>query len=78
MLKNLVEYYIDISTAKFTVISHQASPDSLLGVSSGIFRRALVDESGMIVTQVGTHTIDQKMTAVHGTLCTIPPRNSNQ
>jgi hypothetical protein len=55
MLKNLVEYYRDISTAKFTVISYQASPDSLLAVSSGVFRRALVDESGMIVTQVGTH-----------------------
>jgi hypothetical protein len=52
-------------------------PASLVGVSDGICHRALVDESGMIRTQMGS-TVDQKMTAVHGALCTIPPRNSNQ
>jgi hypothetical protein len=42
-------------------------PDSLLGVSSGYFKRALVDESGMIRTNNGERTIDQKMIAVHET-----------
>jgi hypothetical protein len=31
----------------------QVSLDSLVGVSAGIFLRALVDESGMIRTQMG-------------------------
>jgi len=55
MLKNPAEYERDILSAKFTVISRQVSPDSLLGVSAGICQRALVDESGMIRTQMGTH-----------------------
>jgi hypothetical protein len=37
----------------------------------------MVDESGMIITQMGS-TVDQEMVAVHGTFCTIPPPNSNQ
>jgi len=32
MLKNPVEYEKDILSAKFTAISRQVSPDSLLGV----------------------------------------------
>jgi hypothetical protein len=47
---------------------------SLQIVSAGICQRALVDESGMI--RWG-RTIDHKMVAVHGALCTIPSRNSN-
>jgi hypothetical protein len=42
--------------AKFTTISHRVSPDMLLNVSDGICLRALVDESGMIITQVGMHS----------------------
>jgi hypothetical protein len=34
-------------------ISRKFLPDSLLGVSGGICERALVDESGMIKTQMG-------------------------
>jgi hypothetical protein len=30
-------------------------PASLLGVSAGIYQRALMDRSGMIRTQMGTH-----------------------
>jgi hypothetical protein len=37
---------------------------------------ALVDESGMIITQKGKHN-RSKMVAVHGTPFSIPPRNSN-
>jgi hypothetical protein len=45
-------------------------------VSSGYCERALVNESGMMVTQMGTHNrLDSVV--VPGTPCTIPPRNSN-
>jgi hypothetical protein len=36
------------------VISPQVSPCLLLGVSAGIFQRALVNESEMIRTHMGT------------------------
>jgi hypothetical protein len=49
----------------------------LLDVSAGIFQRALVDESGMIRTQMGIHNWSEKI-AVHGMLCTILLWNSNQ
>jgi hypothetical protein len=39
-------------STKFTVISHQVSPALILGISAGIFQRALVDEAGMIRTQM--------------------------
>jgi hypothetical protein len=52
-------------------------PASLLGVFAGICDRALVDEWGMIRTQMGS-TVGQNMVAVYGALCTIPPRNSIQ
>jgi hypothetical protein len=52
MLKNPAEYERDISLAKFTATSLQVSPDSLLGVSAGICQRAVVDESGVIRTQM--------------------------
>jgi hypothetical protein len=45
MLKNSVVYERYISSATFTDISRQVSPDSLRRVSTGIFKRALVDES---------------------------------
>jgi hypothetical protein len=76
MLKNPVEYERNISSVKFNAISRQVSPDSLLGVSTGIFQRAVAYESETIIAQIGTQYI--KMVAVHGTLCTIPPRNINQ
>jgi hypothetical protein len=53
--KNRAEYEGDISSAIFTAISRQVSLDSLLDISSGICYRALVDESGMIRIQIGTH-----------------------
>jgi hypothetical protein len=34
--------------------SHKVSPDSLLGISADICQRYLVDESGMIRTQMET------------------------
>jgi hypothetical protein len=74
MLQISAEYDRDISPAKLTDIYRQVFPASLLGISADIFHIALMDESGMIRTQMGTHN-DQKVAAVHGTLCTIPPRN---
>jgi hypothetical protein len=55
MLKNPAEYEREISSAKFTATYHQVSPDLLLGVSAGICQTALVDESGIIRTQMGKH-----------------------
>jgi hypothetical protein len=55
MLKYPAEHERDISSAKFTAISRQVSPDSLLGVCACIFQKALVDASGMIRTQRETH-----------------------
>jgi hypothetical protein len=52
-------------------------PSSLIGIFAIICQRALVDVSGMIKTQMGD-TIHQKMAVVHGTLCTITPRNRKQ
>jgi hypothetical protein len=36
-------------------ITRQVSPDSILDVSAGICQRALMDETGMITTQMVTH-----------------------
>jgi hypothetical protein len=55
MLNIPTEYDSDISSAKLTAISRQVSPHSLLCVSAGIYQRVLVDESGMIITQMGTY-----------------------
>jgi hypothetical protein len=61
---------------KIIGISRQL-PAFLLGVSAVIFQRGLVNVSGLVRTQMGS-TIDQKITAVHGSLCTIPPLNNQQ
>jgi hypothetical protein len=53
MLKNSSENEGNNSSAKFTAISLQVLPASLLGVCAGYCKRALVDESGMIRTQMG-------------------------
>jgi hypothetical protein len=47
-----------------------------IGVSAGICPRALVDESEMVRTRVGTHN-KLEMVAVLWMLCAIPPHNSN-
>jgi hypothetical protein len=39
--------------AKYTSIYRQVSPASLPDVFAGYYRRALVDESGLIRTQIG-------------------------
>jgi hypothetical protein len=52
-------------------------PALLLSVCAGICQVDLVDESEMITTQWG-RSIDPKMATVHGTICKIPPLNSNQ
>jgi hypothetical protein len=57
--------------SKLTDISHQVSPDLLLGVSAGYCRRAMVGESGMIRTQMGMHN-RSVMVAVYGMPCVIP------
>jgi hypothetical protein len=45
-------------------------------MSAGYCQRALVDESGMIITRMGMHNRSE-MVAVHRKPCAIPPRNSN-
>jgi hypothetical protein len=55
MFINPAEYERDISSTKFTAISHQVSLDLLLGVFAGICQRVLVDESGMVRIQMGMH-----------------------
>jgi len=55
MLKIPAEYDRDTSPAKLAHFLAKFPPASLLGVSVGIYQRALVDESGMIRTQMGTH-----------------------
>jgi hypothetical protein len=55
MLKIPAEYERDISSAKVTAFSRHFPPDSLLGVAAGVCQRDLVDEWGMIRTQMGAH-----------------------
>jgi hypothetical protein len=49
---------------------------SLQNISAGKCKRALVDESGMIRTQMGTHN-RSAIVAVLGTPCAIPPPTVN-
>jgi hypothetical protein len=53
MLKIPTEYDRDTSPVKLTDFCASFSPASLLDVSAGVFQRDLVDESGMINTQIG-------------------------
>jgi hypothetical protein len=73
MLKNPTGTEVDTSPEKFTDISRQVYPTSLVVVSVGNCQTALVDESRMIRTQTGTHDISE-MVAVHGTLCASIPQ----
>jgi hypothetical protein len=66
VLKNLAENERDISSAKSTANSRQVSPALLVGVSVVYCQRALVDESGMMRTHMGTHNVSE-MVAVLGT-----------
>jgi hypothetical protein len=76
MLKNPAEYGRDTTSEQVMTISHQASLALLLGVSTGVCKRDLVDESGMIRTQIGMHN-RSLMPAVLGTPFAILPHNSN-
>jgi hypothetical protein len=76
MLKIPVEYDRDISPTKLMDISRKFLPASILGVSAGTYQRVLIDESVMIRTR--GRAIDQKMAAVHGTLCMIPLCKNDQ
>jgi hypothetical protein len=49
----------NISLAKFTAFSHHDSLASLPDISAGYCQRSLVDELGMITTQMG-RKMDQK------------------
>jgi hypothetical protein len=55
MLKNPEKYEKYILSVKLTTISHQVSPDLLLGVC-WYLPGTLVDESGMIRIQMVMHT----------------------
>jgi hypothetical protein len=72
MLNNCTSLKTDTSSSIFAAISRQVSPTSQLGISAGNCRRALVDESGVIRTQMRTHNRSY-MVAVHGTPRAIPP-----
>jgi hypothetical protein len=62
----------DTSPAKFAVISRKVSLASLADISAGYCQIALVDGSGIIRTQMGTHNRSE-VVAVLGTPCAIPP-----
>jgi hypothetical protein len=65
-----VECERDTSPAKLTYsYRHVFFLTSLLGVCGGICQRALVDESGMIRTQMGTHSISQDDRSAWDALC---------
>jgi hypothetical protein len=49
-------------------ISHQVSPASLTGVSANNCQRALVDEPGMIIPQIGTHNSAENGCSTWGAL----------
>jgi hypothetical protein len=68
MLKIAAEHDKDTTLVKLKDISCQ-NPASLLDISAGTRQRALVDESGMITSEMG-RTIDRpnKMATVHATL----------
>jgi hypothetical protein len=55
----------------------QFLPTPLLGVFAATQQRTLVDEWGMIRTQIRS-TTDQKRSQLHGMLCMKLPHNSNQ
>jgi hypothetical protein len=55
MLKITAEYDRDTSLEKLTDIYRQVYRCFLLDVSAGICQSVLVDESGMIRTEMGTH-----------------------
>jgi hypothetical protein len=58
MLKIPVEYARDTLPAKVTDISSPIFA-SLLGIFAGICQRPLVDESGIVKTQIGTRTASE-------------------
>jgi hypothetical protein len=53
MLKKPTSVKRDTLKSKFTAIYCHVSPTSLLGMPAGNCQRALVDESGVIITQMG-------------------------
>jgi hypothetical protein len=55
-LKNPMRVKEILHKQNLAAISHQVSPASLLVVSARICLRAVVDESGMIRTQMGMHS----------------------
>jgi hypothetical protein len=73
MLKNTAEYERDSSSAKFTAIFRHVFPALLPDVSADYCRRALVDESGMIRTQMGTHNRSENGCSVWDDLCDTTP-----
>jgi hypothetical protein len=75
MLKIPAEYNRDATSARFKEISRQL-PASLLDVYAATREHWWLDQE-WIELRSG-QTVHQKRAAVHGTLCSIPPRNSNQ
>jgi hypothetical protein len=71
MLKNPTSTKGRTSWAKFTVISRQASPASILGVAADYYQRDLVNESRMARIKMETHS-----SSVWDALCNTT-RNSN-
>jgi hypothetical protein len=67
MLKNPAGYE-RYFVGKIYRLSRQVSPDSLLDVCAGIWQRALVDVSGMIRTQLGTHNRPENGRSAWGAL----------
>jgi hypothetical protein len=73
VLRNPTGYETD-TKAKFTAISRHVSSTSLPDVFAG-YQRAVVNESGMIITHIGRQNRSE-MVDMHGTPCAIPSSNS--
>jgi hypothetical protein len=72
MLKNAMGMKEMLCRQNSAAISDQVSPALQLDVSAGNCWRALVDESGMIINQMGMYGRSE-MVAVQGSLCAPTP-----
>jgi hypothetical protein len=69
-----VQYDSDTTSAKFRDISRQL-PASLLGDAAASGQLRWMNQEWLELRW--RRLVDHKMATVRGTLCTVPPRNSN-
>jgi hypothetical protein len=73
----VLDLIIFYGISKIPVEYGRDMPIKFMDISLCCNQRALVDESGVIGTQMRMHNRYQKMAAVRGTFCMIPPCNSS-